>query len=73
MKRNLIILAFVAAFGFGGFFGYALATLPIGKIIFAGFCIVGMLCTFFLLLWLIYKKDDKPTYPRPQGWDKRGE
>ena len=71
MKKNLIILAFVAAFAFGGFFGYVLATLPIARIIFATFCIIGIGFTFFLLLYLIYKKDpDKPTYPKPETWTK---
>ena len=71
MKKNFIILAFVAAFAFGGFFGYVLATLPIARIIFATFCIIGMFATFLALLWLIYKKDpDKPTYPKPETWTK---
>ena len=71
MKKNLFILAFVAAFAFGGFFGYALATLPVAQIIFAVFCIIGMFVTFLVLLWLIYKKDDDhPTYPKPETWTK---
>ena len=74
MKKSLFALFGTALFLFGGFFGYAIATLPIARIIFAFFCIVGMLCSFAFLLYMIYKKDpEKPTFPRPETWDKRGE